>query len=95
MKTLIHQPLPVYLAAGIISLAIMTLIDYILGAEATHLNAWDIICKLFGIDTGLPDSLAVRKLGLAGATVIMLMVNMAAGAGLVWIVRGINYLLNM
>jgi hypothetical protein len=95
MKTIIHHPFLVYLAAGIISLAIMTLIDFFLRAEATHLNAWDIICKLFGIYTGLPDGLAIRKLGLAGAAFLMGAVNMAAGAGLVWIVRGISYLLNM
>ncbi|HRX97885.1 MAG TPA: hypothetical protein P5514_13135 [Bacteroidales bacterium] len=88
MKTLFNYPVSIYLVAGIACLAIMIIIDYILGAEAEHLNAWVIINRLIGNDIGIPDSLAIRQLGLFGATLLMLAVNMTFGAVLINLIRG-------
>jgi hypothetical protein len=87
MKTLFNDPFLIYAAAGFACLCIMIIIDYILGAEAEHLNAWVIINRLFGKETGIGDSLAIRRFGLAGATLIMLLVNTFFGAVLVQIIR--------
>jgi hypothetical protein len=65
----------------------MILIDYFLGAEAEHLNAWVIINKLFGNDVDVGDSLAIRHLGLAGATTLMLVLNTLFGALILLIIK--------
>lgn len=88
MKTLFNYPVSIYLVAGIACMANMIIIDFILGAEAEHLNAWVIINRLIGIDTGIPDSLAIRQLGLLGATLLMLAINMTFGAILINLIRG-------
>ena len=75
MKTLLHHPVMIYVAGGVAALCIMIIIDYLLGAEAEHLNAWVIINRLFGNDIGIPDSLAIRHLGLYGAALAMLFIN--------------------
>lgn len=87
MKTLFNHPFLVYLAAGIACLCIMIIIDYIIGAEAEHLNAWVIINRLIGRDIGIGDSLAIRKLGLLGATLLMLVANSVFGAILIQLIR--------
>lgn len=79
MKPLLQHPFMIYVAAGIGALAIMIIIDYILGSEAEHLNAWVILNRLMGRDRGLPDSLAIRKFGLYGAVALMLAVNTFLG----------------
>lgn len=83
MKELFNYPLTVYIAAGIACIAIMIIVDYHLGSEAEHLNAWVIVNRLFGFELGIPDSLAIRKFGLFGATLIMLGVNTAFGLVLI------------
>lgn len=95
MKSLINYPLAVYIIAGIASLIIMMLIDFILGAEAEHLNAWAIVNKLIGNNIGIPDSLAIQKFGLYGAALIMLMVNMIFGFVLINLLRGTIYLIHL
>ncbi|MDF0716837.1 hypothetical protein PY092_11805 [Muricauda sp. 334s03] len=87
MKTLFNHPLAIYLVAGIACMAIMIIVDYILGAEAEHLNAWVIVNRLFGNDIGIADSLAIRKLGLLGAFFVMVLVNTFLGAVLIQLVR--------
>ena len=51
MKTFIHHPFTIYLAASLACLCIMIIVDYMLGSEAEHLNAWAILNKLLGKDT--------------------------------------------
>ncbi|NJO88131.1 MAG: hypothetical protein HC831_03560 [Chloroflexia bacterium] len=68
MKTMFNYPFAIYLAAGMACLCIMIIVDYILGAEAEHLNAWVIINRLLGNSTEIGDSLAIRHLGLIGTT---------------------------
>lgn len=87
MKELINYPFLVYVVAGIACLGIMIIIDYLLGAEAEHLNAWVIINRLFGRDIGIGDSLAIRHFGLAGATFLMLLANMLFGGILIQLLR--------
>lgn len=89
MKTMFYFPVPIYIIAGFASLAIMMIIDFLLGAEAEHLNAWVIINRLFGNDLGLPDSLAIKKFGLYGATLLMLVSNLIFGFILIHIFRAI------
>lgn len=87
MKTLFSYPIMVYVAAGFACLCIMVIIDYILGAEAEHLNAWVIISRLFGRDTGVGDSLAIQYLGFPGATFLMLLVNSIFGIILIQLTK--------
>ena len=87
MKTLINYPVPIYAVAAIACICIMVIIDYMLGAEAEHLNAWVIINLLFGRETGIGDSLAIKHLGLAGATLVMLLLNAIFGAILIQLIK--------
>jgi hypothetical protein len=87
MKTLFHYPFMIYLAAGIACLCIMIIVDFLLGAEAEHLNAWVIINRVFGKETGIGDSLAIRRFGLAGATLLMLASNALFSVILIQLVR--------
>ncbi|MEZ5083794.1 MAG: hypothetical protein R2750_10140 [Bacteroidales bacterium] len=87
MKTLFIYPFMIYAVAAIACLCIMIIIDYILGAEAEHLNAWVIINRLFGRETGIGDSLAIKHLGVAGATAVMLLMNTIFGAILIQLIR--------
>lgn len=89
MKTLFNYPFLIYVIAGIACLAIMIIIDFILGAEAEHLNAWVVINRLFGRDLGIPDSMAIKKFGLYGAAAVMMAVNMFLGFFLINILKGI------
>ncbi|MCB0807074.1 MAG: hypothetical protein KDC05_14850 [Bacteroidales bacterium] len=94
MKTLFNTPIAIYLVAGIACLAIMIIIDYFMGAEAEHLNAWIIINRLFGIETGISDSLAIRNLGLFGATMLMLAANLIFGSALILLVKTIIHFIH-
>ncbi len=87
MKTLFNYPFMIYAVAAIACLCIMIIIDYILGAEAEHLNAWVIINRLFSRETSIGDSLAIKHLGLAGATVVMLLMNTIFGAMLIQLIK--------
>ena len=94
MKTLFNYPVSIYLIAGVASMTIMIIIDYILGAEAEHLNAWVIINGLFGIDTDIPDSLAIRQFGLYGATGLMLVINFITGFLLIHVLRSLMQIIH-
>ncbi|MCK0190293.1 hypothetical protein [Arenibacter sp. F20364] len=87
MKTLFHHPLLIYCIAGFASLCIMIIVDYILGAEAEHLNAWVIVNKLLGMHTGIGESLAFQHLGLVGATLLMLLSNAIFGFILIQLIK--------
>ena len=94
MKNLFNYPFMIYLAAGIACLCIMIIVDYILGAEAEHLNAWVIINRLLGNETGIGDSLAIRKFGLAGATLLMLASNTLFGVILIQLIKSLIRLIH-
>ena len=87
MKTLFNHPVLIYAVAGMASLCIMIIIDYVLGAEAEHLNAWVIVNRLIGRETGIGDSLAIRHLGLIGATLLMIAANTIFGAVIIQGIR--------
>lgn len=87
MKTLLSYPFSIYAIATLAAICIMIIIDYILGAEAEHLNAWVIVNRLFGNETTIGDSLAIRHFGLAGATFIMLAVNTIFGVALIQVIK--------
>lgn len=87
MKTLFNYPSMVYVAAGMACLCIMIIIDYVLGAEAEHLNAWVIVNRLLGQATSVGDSLAIRALGLPGATILMLVANSLFGIVLIQLIK--------
>lgn len=65
----------------------MITIDFVLGAEAEHLNAWVIVNRVAGNQTTIGDSLAIQKLGLTGATILMLVINFLFGLGLIQLIR--------
>jgi len=94
MKTLFAHPIAIYVIAGITSLCIMTVIDYLLGPVAEHLNAWVILNRVFGNDPGLVDSIVLRKLGLPGAVIVLLLVNSALGGILILLLKGVLKLFN-
>tara|TARA_R110002050_G_scaffold272655_1_gene416465 strand:+ start:5186 stop:5473 length:288 start_codon:yes stop_codon:yes gene_type:complete len=87
MKSLIGHPIVIYVAAGLACLCIMVIVDYLLGTEAEHLNAWAIVNKLFGRDTGVGDSRSIQYLGLFGATLLMLIVNGLFGVLLIGFIK--------
>ena len=87
MKTLLSYPPTIYAVAGVACLCIMIIVDFVLGAEAEHLNAWVIINRLFGIETGVGDSLAIRHFGLLGATLIMIFMKSLFGAILIQLIK--------
>ena len=94
MKALFQHPFMIYAVAGVGALCIMIIIDYVLGPEAEHLNAWVIVNRWLGRPTGLADSLAVRKLGLIGATALMIVVNGMLGFVLINLLRGFIHLIH-
>ena len=87
MKTLFNYPFLIYVAATLACLCIMIIVDYVLGAEAEHLNAWVIVNRLLGRNMEIGDSLAIRQLGLLGATAIMLLMNTIFGVILIQIIK--------
>jgi hypothetical protein len=87
MKTLFNYPVLIYGASGIACLCIMVIVDFVLGVEAEHLNAWVIINRLFGNETDISDSLAIRHLGLFGAAVLMLVLNSIFGFVLIQLLK--------
>jgi hypothetical protein len=72
----------------------MVIVDYLLGAEAEHLNAWVIINQLFGNSTSIGDSLAIKQFGLTGATFVMLLANTLFGIVLVQLIKGIIHIVH-
>ena len=87
MKFIIDSQIWIYVAASIACHLIMIFIDYLLGPEAEFLNAWVIVNKLIGRESGVGDSMVMKQVGLAGATVIMIFVNTAIGAAFVHLGR--------
>lgn len=87
MKILINYPIAIYVAAGIACLCIMIIIDYVLGPEAEHLNAWVIVNRLLGNKPNIGDSLAIKHLGLSGATLLMLLTNALFGILLIQLLK--------
>lgn len=79
MRTIFQHQAAIYTIATVASLSIMLIVDYVLGAEAEHLNAWVILNRLLGNATTVGDSLAIQKLGLVGATLLMLAINFIFG----------------
>lgn len=92
MKTLFQHPFAIYAIATLASLCIMMIIDYVLGAEAEHLNAWVIVNRWFGVQPLHADSLILRKLGLFIASVIMLLVNSIFG---ILLIQGIKLVIRL
>lgn len=85
-------PISIYFLATFSCLSFMIIIDYFLGSKAEHLNAWVIINQLIGLETGLTDSLAIKKLGLKGAAVLMISINGILGIVLVKIItKTVNF----
>ncbi|MCP4311128.1 MAG: hypothetical protein GY790_07700 [Bacteroidetes bacterium] len=95
MKTFFSYPISIYLIAGLACLAIMIAIDYLLGAEAKHLNAWVIVNKLIGNDIGIADSLAIMSFGLYGAAILTLVINSIFGIVLIQLLKGIIQLVHL
>ena len=94
MKTLVNYPFVAYACATAVSVCIMIIVDYVLGAEAEHLNAWVIVNRLLGIETSVGDSLAIRHFGLAGATALMIGINFLFGSALIQIINIINRIIH-
>lgn len=87
MKTFFSYPIMIYAVAAIACLCIMIIVDFVLGAEAEHLNAWVIVNRWFGIETTVGDSSAIRHLGLMGATLLMLSANTIFGIILIQLIK--------
>ncbi len=95
MKTFFSYPISIYLIAGLACLAIMIVIDYLLGAEAEHLNAWVIANKLIGNDIGIADSLSIKSFGLYGATILTIVINSILGIILLQLIKAIIHLVHL
>ncbi len=95
MKTFFFYPISIYLIAGLACLAIMIVVDYLLGAEAQHLNAWVIVNKLFGNEIGIADSLAIKSFGLYGAAILTLVINSIFGVVLILLLKSIIQLVHL
>lgn len=76
-----------------VSLGIMLITDYMLGAEAEFLNAWTIVIAWIKPTSSIPPSMVMQKFGLAGATIIMLLANLLAGVLLVFLIRFISHII--
>ncbi len=87
MKTIFNYPLTIYIIAAFASLLIMIIIDFFLGAEAEHLNAWVIVNKLIGNDIGIADDLAIKSFGLYGAAILTLVINSILGIILISVAK--------
>lgn len=87
MKIIFNQPAVIYAVATLACICIMIIVDFMMGPEAEHLNAWVIVNRLVGNDIGIADSLAIQKLGLPGATLLMLFVNSIFGIVLISLIR--------
>ncbi len=89
MRAIFDYPYSIYLISGLACLLIMLIIDFHLGVEAEHLNAWEILNKLIGNDIGIEDSLAIRIFGLYGSVIITLLINSILGIILTHLIKGI------
>lgn len=87
MKTTISTLLIQILVTGIASLILMIIIDYILGPKAEYLNAWDILNRIAGRDSGLAEGELLKRFGLLVTTAITIFANMMLGGILVLLYR--------
>ena len=89
MKIVAAHPFLIYIIAAIACFCIMTIIDYLLGPIAEHLNAWVILNRIFGHDAGMGESIAIRKFGVWGAFGITILINSILGVLLILILKNI------
>lgn len=73
-------PFSHYATAFVASLAVMVVVDIILGPRAEYLNAYTLLKQLVGLRSGIPATMAVKQYGLFGATLLMVAINAFAGA---------------
>ena len=74
-----------------VSLAVMTLIDWVIGASAEFLNAFSAFERLVTGAASAGDSIVARSIGGWGELLVVICVNIVFGlilAGLVVLLRG-------
>jgi hypothetical protein len=87
MKALAQHPLALYAFSVVICLCIMIFVDYHLGEKAEYVNAWEMVQKLMGLETGSKESLILKKLGVTGSFLVILLINSLLGILLVQLSR--------
>lgn len=76
-----------FLLLSAASLAVMTLVDLVIGPKAEFLNAWSVVERLLGRPPSAGDSVVFAKLGAFGEAVTVVLVNAGIGGVLTWLVR--------
>ena len=69
------------------SLAVMIIVDVILGPKAEFLNAYSVVQRLIGQTPSAGESLVAQKLGAFGEFIVVLATNLAVGGILTALVR--------
>lgn len=85
----------IYATASFACLCIMIIVDFVIGAEAEHLNAWVIANKLFNNDVGIANSFAINSLGLYGAAILTLVINSILGIILIQFLKCVIQLIHL
>ena len=70
-----------------LSLSVMIVVDYILGAKAEFLNAYSVVQRLLGQAPTFGDSMVAKKYGAVGEFGVVIIANFLIGVILTLIVR--------
>jgi len=73
----------------LLSLAVMVLVDRMLGPRAEFLNAWSVVERLAGRVPAAGSSLVAARLGPVGELLVVLLVNLLAGVLLALLLRAL------
>ncbi|UCE89000.1 MAG: hypothetical protein JSW10_11945 [Pseudomonadota bacterium] len=73
------KPTHLLLIFSALSLALMIVIDYIIGPNAEFINAFSVVKRLFGYQPTVGDSMVTQQVGPAGELGAVLVANLAVG----------------
>ena len=79
--------LALFLGFSAVSLAAMTVIDFVIGPKAEFLNAYSVFQRTIGQTPSAGESLVAQKLGALGELGVVLGANLAIGGILTIVVR--------
>ena len=81
------KSLYLFMILSAVSLAIMTIVDYIIGPKAEFLNAYSVLQRLFGKTPTFGDSMLATRFGSGGELLAVLIANLLIGGILTLMVR--------
>ena len=73
-----------------LSLAVMLVIDYALGAKAEFLNAFSVLQRLLGQQPTFGDSEIMKKWGASGEFGAVILANLMIGSILTFMIRSLK-----